>query len=354
VMSTGEMNKKLVSNAEVASLSGRVNFASLSTRTILVTGASGMVAGYLVEALNDCCWALDLPAPQIFLTARSSGKGLSAKFANFPNVRLIDWELESLPKLNVLDFVVHAASPASPTAYADFASLSDANRGFLQRLMNLVEPQRVLFVSSGEVYGRDLPNPVSESHLSSSIPDGLRGYYPRAKLEAERWLFDWAENAGASASSIRLFHSFGPGVRKDDGRSFADFLWAGASKEPVFLRSDGSQIRTFLYLEDAVAGILTLLLEGESLKFYNLGGSKAQSVLEFAQLVASVAGVPLATQRKKDFKDFEYRPSELDVIVPSTVEITKLGWRQEIDTRTGIERTLKWIQALHRGVAHEH
>jgi UDP-glucuronate decarboxylase len=152
------------------------------------------------------------------------------------------------------------------------------------------ETERVLYISSGEIYGSDAPTPVSEEFVGKIDHELPRSAYPLAKIEAEKIGQEICVKYGIDFRIVRLFHSFGPGVRENDGRSFADFLWQCArGKEPI-LFSKGHDVRSFLYSEDAVAGMLTVFLKDQSTRPINVGSEQAVTILEFAKKVSELSG----------------------------------------------------------------
>jgi nucleoside-diphosphate-sugar epimerase len=246
----------------------------------------------------------------------------------------------------VFDCLIHAASPASPTKYADSSAVFDSNVTFLKSFDEGKIPNQVLYISSGEVYGPDAPDLIDESFVGNPIPDSPRAVYPRSKIEGEAVLSSLFERRQTDAYIARLFHSFGPGLREDDGRSFSDFLWAAAKGNPVELRSAGEDIRTFLYLQDAVAALLQILTLGTPGEIYNVGSETALSVRGFAEKVALLAGVQVRVPVKYGSDHIEYTHSPNKSIVPSNKKLRDLGWREIVPLEVGIRNTLDWMTGV--------
>jgi nucleoside-diphosphate-sugar epimerase len=265
-----------------------------------------------------------------------------------PNVRIIETELVEWKVDRSFDYLIHAASPASPTKYKSPESIVQSNLGFLESLREQCLPPSVLFISSGEVYGSSPPLYVDESYNSAVIPRSARSVYPEAKISTERLLQEMKRDGLTSPLIVRLFHSFGPGLRVNDGRSFGDFLWSAAHAENLSLLSSGSSIRTFLYIEDAVAGLLTVLTKGIPGEPYNIGSDKPMAISEFADLVARIAGVevlyPATSLETRD--DYVHSPNLM--VVPSLEKAVNLGWRPMVELGKGVERTLDWIRSVSR------
>jgi nucleoside-diphosphate-sugar epimerase len=239
--------------------------------------------------------------------------------------------------------LIHAASPASPTQYDNPREIEEANQGFLKRLEVVGFPAVSLLISSGEVYGAKPPSPVPETYEAEIQASGIRAAYPDAKLAAEKLILDSGKAGKTIPKIVRLFHTFGPGLKLNDGRSFSDFIWAGARGQSLILRSSGDAVRSFLYIEDAIAGILHVLLQGAGGGVYNLGSPKQLSILEYAELVALEAGVSVTKPKNQSEVD-GYIASPIHFLVPDTRKIMKLGWSNQVSPREGIRRTLKWAK----------
>jgi nucleoside-diphosphate-sugar epimerase len=339
-----KMSASHVSLDESKSLARRVDFGKIAGKEILVTGASGMVGSFLTSALLNCCLIQGLTLPKITILARDARSSNLRQFGKLPNVKVVetplcDWRLEK-----DYEFLVHAASPASPTMYGDAKSVLDANLGFLEKLQNQVMPETTLFVSSGEVYGANMPEKVEESRELGEIFDSPRSVYPRAKIQTELLLKEMGRAGFTRPLIARLFHSYGPGVREGDGRSFADFLWSGARGNDIGMLSSGHSTRTFLYLEDAVAGLITVLTQGASGETYNVGSETPVTILDFATSVSEIANVKVVYSSWPEGQEADYVHSPNTSIIPSSKKLSGLGWSQEVSLREGIIRSLNWIR----------
>lgn len=330
---------------EAQSILTRVNLSRFAGKEILITGGSGMVASFLVSILVRSFKLLNETQPRITLLVRDSTSSNLNEFFSEPSVVIEECDLVKWNPLRTYDYLIHAASPASPTKYGKPGEIEEANIGFLRRLETVGFPKDSLLISSGEVYGPKPPNPVPESFVAQTHVTGVRAVYPAAKLAAERMLLDAGIQKITSPKIIRLFHTFGPGMKVNDGRSFADFIWASAKGSDISLRSKGQDIRSFLYLEDAAAGILTILKNGESGEIYNLGSQEKLSILEYATLVAAEANVRVIVPQ--DISDSDsYTSSPIHFLIPDTTKLGNLGWSRKVSSREGIRRTLGWAREI--------
>jgi nucleoside-diphosphate-sugar epimerase len=332
-----------ISQKESESLAQRIDFTKIADRDILITGASGMVGSFLTCALIEGCRIQNLPLPKISVLARSVQSRNLNQFTEDLGVTIIETALSSWKIDKPYDFLIHAASPASPTQYGDTRSVIEANVGFLENIATQEVPRTTLFVSSGEVYGPNSKLEIQETDSLEHIPNGSRSVYPQAKVTAENLLRRMGEDGITKPLVARLFHSFGPGLREEDGRSFGDFLWSAAQGRDIQLLSSGEAIRTFLYLEDAVAGLLAVLTEGVSGEAYNVGSELPVTILDFATLVAEIAGVKITKSEDFDVLEGGYTHSPNSSIIPSNRKLRDLGWGHVVPLPEGINRSLEWI-----------
>jgi nucleoside-diphosphate-sugar epimerase len=233
------------------------------------------------------------------------------------------------------DLVIHAASPSNFTKIKTLEELLQVNLGMTNEILSLT-PKRMVFISSGEVYGGTSfrENRITK-HLSPFID---RNWYPIAKMATENRLIENQDRLNTSIAIIRLFHTFGPGVKSDDGRSFADIVWAAAQGKDIVLYSAGTQKRTFLYLADAIDAILKVAFTDQvHNEIYNLGSTEPYTIAEFAQIAADLVGVSVTFKGNS-----EYIHSNIDAIVPQINNIYELGWHPQIELKAGLSATINW------------
>jgi nucleoside-diphosphate-sugar epimerase len=233
------------------------------------------------------------------------------------------------------DLVIHTASPSNFTKIKTLEELLQVNLGMTNEILSLT-PKRMVFISSGEVYGG---TSSSENRITRNLsPLMNRNWYPIAKIATENRLIENQDRLNTSVAIIRLFHTFGPGVKSDDGRSFADIVWAAAKGKDIVLYSAGTQKRTFLYLADAIDAILKVAFTDQvDNEIYNLGSTEPYTIAEFAQIAADLVGVSVTFERNS-----EYIHSNIDAIVPQINNIYELGWHPQIDLKAGLSATIDW------------
>ena len=223
----------LLTSTEVESFTSRLDLGVLQGKGVLITGGTGMVGSYLVESL---CKGLEVQKifPREIRVLSGSGDFSSLKhLQRFKSLVFHEKRLSESHELGGFEFLIHAASPASPTKFSSPEVLQSINVKSFSKLITR-DTERALFVSSGEVYGADAPTPVPENYSGVIDANLSRSAYALAKIEGEIRGRELCVAQGAEFRVGRLFHTFGPGVRKNDGRSFADFLWQSAKgKKPM-------------------------------------------------------------------------------------------------------------------------
>ncbi|MHB1929855.1 MAG: NAD-dependent epimerase/dehydratase family protein [Acidimicrobiales bacterium] len=235
-----------------------------------------------------------------------------------------------------LDAVLHLASPASPQDYArlPLQTLRAGSAGTEHALqVALDRGARFLLASTSEVYGDPLEHPQRETYWGNVNPVGPRSVYDEAKRYAEALTAAYRRERGADTAIVRIFNTYGPGMRPDDGRVVSRFLTAAQQGEPLTVHGDGSQTRSFCYVEDEVRGLLALLhsdLPGP----VNIGNPTECTVLQLARLVIEVTG---------SGSPIEHRPLPVDDPAQRrpdiTLATTALGWKPEVKLRDGLALT---------------
>ena len=310
-------------------------------KRILITGASGMVGLYLLESLVEVFQSYGISPEQIQILNRKEHKRVSeiASLSNF--ISVIAQDFQTIKEEFESDYVIHLASPASPLSHSDSSELDYLNRVFLQKLI----PRKggtILFASSGEVYGNEAPSPIKEEYFGMYPISELRSSYPKAKVLGEEYIYSLFQNKEISNFKIaRLFHTFGPGMRIDDGRSFADFLFAAASGKNIKMHSNRQVVRSFLYSLDAVTAFMKLLLDKSQNGSFNVGSEDKLSILDFAKKIVVESGGKTAIEFSNPVKGYLETPNQ--ILFPDTSKLRKLGWERKVPLDQAIKLTLEWI-----------
>lgn len=271
----------------------------LAGKHVLITGAAGMIGGYLLEALAALQHRSTQGPARIYALARN-GERLAERHGRLlqdgNGVRFLIQDVAGpVAGLERLDYIIHAASPASPKRYlADPVGTIQANVTGTRHLLELARTHgaRLLYLSSGTVYGNGNKDPMDEHCFGPYDPLDARACYTESKRLAETLCASYGGQHGVETVIARLSHTYGPGADLDDGRVFSDFVAHAVAGQPITLHGNGEESRAFLYLTDAVQALLLLLLKGRTGEAYNLGAESEMTMLELAALVARLAGGP--------------------------------------------------------------
>lgn len=324
-------------------------WSRLKGQKVLITGASGFLAAYMVETLlflNET-QGLDI---QVYALVRSRLR-FERRFAhalNRPDLICIEQDISDPLAFDVRpDYIIHAASQASPKYYStDPIGTLSANTLGTAALLKLAAKSKskgFLFFSSSEVYGQTSIVPTSEGDLGFVDPTSVRACYAESKRMGENMCVSWHHQDGVPATIVRPFHTYGPHMLLDDGRVYADFVANILNNQPITMKSDGTARRAFCYAADAVAGFWTVLLNGIPGQAYNIGNPAGEaSIGELAQLLVSMypkknLSVLFSTREN----DSAYLVSPIVRNCPDTTKIEKLGWRPRTSVREGFMRTIE-------------
>ncbi|MEX2625391.1 MAG: UDP-glucuronic acid decarboxylase family protein [Ilumatobacteraceae bacterium] len=304
---------------------------------VVVAGGAGFLGSHLVERLldrGDQVVVLDnLVTGDITNIEQCFGRD------GFTFHRVDVSEFVHVP--GPVDAVMHLASPASP---ADFASIpiQILKVGSLgtHRLLGLAKDKgaRFFLASTSEVYGDPQVHPQPETYWGHVNPIGPRGCYDEAKRFAEAMTMAYHRTHGVDIRIVRIFNTYGPRMRPQDGRVVTNFVVQALRGEALTVYGDGSQTRSFCYVDDEVEGFLRLL-DSDVVEPVNIGNPGEFTVLELAELVAEA--VPTA-------RGIRFEPLPVDDPTQRRPDITRasglLGWSPTVGLRDGLERTVEWFR----------
>lgn len=242
-----------------------------------------------------------------------------------------------------VDVVMHFASPASPVDFEriPIQILKVGGLGTHNALgLALAKGAKFFLASTSEVYGDPLVHPQPEEYWGNVNPIGPRGVYDEAKRYAEAMTMAYHRHHGVDVRIVRIFNTYGPRMRPDDGRAVSNFLVQALSGQPITIFGDGSQTRSFTYVDDEVRGFLALL-DSDIAQPVNIGNDNEFTIRQLAELAIEITGsssqlvhLPLPaddpTQRKPDL----------------TKARSLLGWDTEVQLREGLERTAEYFRSV--------
>ncbi len=241
-----------------------------------------------------------------------------------------------------LDAILHFASPASPIDYLQLPiqTLKVGALGTHKALgLALAKKARFLLASTSEVYGDPLVHPQKEDYWGNVNPIGPRGVYDEAKRFAEALTMAYHRAHGVETRIARIFNTYGPSMRLDDGRVVPNFIGQALRGEPLTVYGDGSQTRSFCYVDDLIEGIYRLLLSDE-VEPVNLGNPAEMRILDFAHLVNRLTG------NKAGIVYEDYRiPDDPQVRQPDISKARRvLNWEPKVDLEEGLQKTIEWFR----------
>ena len=242
-----------------------------------------------------------------------------------------------------VDAVMHLASPASPIDFERIpiqilkvGSLGTHNALGLAK----AKGAKFFLASTSEVYGDPLVHPQPESYWGNVNPIGPRGVYDEAKRFAEAMTMAYHRHHGLDVRIVRIFNSFGTSMRPDDGRAVSNFIVQALRGEDITVYGDGSQTRSFCYVDDEVRGFLALL-DSDVVGPTNIGNPDEYTILQLAEMVLEVTG---------SSSKIVFEPLPVDDPTQRQPDITRarelLVWEPEVDLRTGIERTAAYFREV--------
>ncbi|MDZ7344137.1 MAG: SDR family oxidoreductase [candidate division KSB1 bacterium] len=240
-----------------------------------------------------------------------------------------------------IDYVLHFASPASPMDYLQFPiqTLKVGAMG-THKALGLAKEKRATFLlaSTSEIYGDPLEHPQREDYWGHVNPVGPRGVYDEAKRFAEALTMAYHRTHGVDTKIARIFNTYGPRMQPRDGRAVPTFIPQALRNEPITVFGDGSQTRSFCYVDDLVEGIYRLLISDYH-EPINIGNPHEMTILEMAEMVIRVTG-----SRSK----IVYKPLPVDDPQIRQPDITRakqlLGWQPQISLEEGLKRTISWFE----------
>ena len=302
---------------------------------ILVAGGAGFVGSHLVEAL--AVGGNDVVVLDNLLT------GTPHNLAHLPSdrVTIVQGSAEKAPD-GVFDRVYHLASPASPEAYgAHQVATLMANSAGTKRLLDVAEVAgaRFLLASTSEIYGDPLVHPQPETYWGNVDPIGPRSMYDEGKRFAEALVVAYVRERGSSARIARIFNSYGPRMKLDDGRMPASFIGSALRGEPLLVHDSGSQTRSLCYVADTATGLIAAMERGRPGEAYNIGRAEEISVLEFAKLVVRQTGSAAPVRLVPG------RPQDIQRRCPDTAKADReLGWSPGVSLTDGLTATIAWCR----------
>jgi len=304
---------------------------------VVITGAAGFIGSHLTEAL------LDRGATVIGIDNLLTGD-----LANIAHLRARDFQFIRHDVTNYIDvdgpvdYVLHWASPASPIDYLELP-IPTLKVGALgtHKALGLAKAKKATFLiaSTSEVYGDPLEHPQKESYWGNVNPIGPRGVYDEAKRFAEAMTVAYRRYHGVDTKIVRIFNTYGPRMRINDGRAVPAFMSQALRNEDVTVFGDGRQTRSFCYVSDLVAGILKLM-EAPVNDPVNIGNPQELTIEQIARKIIEMTGSKSRVVYKPLPED-DPKVRQPDI----TRARTLLGWEPKVTLEEGLSKTVDYFRA---------
>lgn len=309
----------------------------MTNRTAVVTGGAGFLGSHLCDRLiNE---GIKVICIDNLLTGNINN--IAHLFGN-DNFQFIKHDVTNYIYVpNSVDYILHFASPASPIDYLKFPiqTLKVGSLG-THKVLGLAKEKkaRFLLASTSEVYGDPTIHPQSEDYWGNVNPIGPRGVYDEAKRFAEAMTMAYNRYHGVDTRIVRIFNTFGPRMRLDDGRALPAFVGQALRGEDISVFGDGSQTRSFCYVSDLVDGIYKLLMSNEIYPV-NIGNPDEITIKEFAEEVIKLTG------SKSKIAYHKLPEDDPKVRQPDISKAKKvLGWEPKVSRTNGLKMTIEYFK----------
>ena len=307
------------------------------TMNIVITGGSGFVGSYLCEKLiND---GHKIIVIDNLLTG--STENINNLIDN-ENFSFIEHDVQDHIEIeDKVDYVLHFASAASPKAYTEHPvnTLKAGSVGTINTLgLAKKHSAEYLLASTSEVYGDPLISPQTEEYWGNVNPNGERSMYDEAKRFAEAAVATYSRSYDLKTKIVRIFNTYGPRMQLNDGRVVTNFIVQALRNENITIYGDGSQTRSFSYVEDTVAGIISLMNSTEY-DVFNIGNPNEMTVGQLAEKIIEL------TDSTSEIKYLELPNDDPKQRKPDITKAkTKLNWEPKVNLEEGLTKTITWVK----------
>lgn len=309
---------------------------ALSNRRVLVTGGAGFIGSHLCDRLLDD-GAEVLCVDNFYSSTRSNIHHLMTH----PRFELLRHDI-TFPLFVEVDDIYHLACPASPVFYQrDPVQTTKTSVIGSINMLGLAKRTgaRILLASTSEVYGDPDVHPQTEDYWGNVNPIGPRSCYDEGKRCAETLFFDYRRQHDMPIKVIRIFNTYGPRMRPDDGRVVSNFIVQALDGRPLTIYGEGAQTRSFCFIDDLIDGMLRMMDTPHAVTGpINLGNPRENTVRELAEVILQMtAGTGGLKFEPMPTDDPHQRQPDISVAAET------LGWKPEVDLTEGLRRTIAWF-----------
>lgn len=306
-------------------------------KTALITGGAGFIGSHLCEFL------LGKGFKVICMDNLITGNKKNVEhLTNNKNFIFVKHNVNEHITVNEpVDYILHFASPASPVDYQKIPiqTLKTGSLGTHNTLgLALAKKAKYMLASTSEVYGDPQVNPQPESYWGNVNPVGPRGCYDEAKRFAEALVMAYHRIHKVDTRIVRIFNTYGPKMRKDDGRVVPNFINQALKNEPITIYGNGKQTRSFCYVSDLIEGIYGLMMSNMH-EPVNLGNPEEHTILDFAQIIKKL------TRSNSEVVFKELPVDDPHIRCPDISKAKKeLGWKPKVSLKDGLAKTIEWFE----------
>ena len=304
---------------------------------VLITGGAGFVGSHLVERFVSKNYNVTV----IDNLLTGSKKNLEPFLEN-ENFTFIDFDVQNHIEISQdLDYVLHLASAASPKAYTEHPinTLKAGSIGTINTLgLAKAKSSKYLLTSTSEIYGDPQISPQPETYWGNVNPNGVRSMYDEAKRFAEAAVASYNRIYNLDTRTVRLFNTYGPKMKIDDGRVVTNFISQAIKGEDITIYGNGNQTRSFCFIDDTVLGIIKAM-ESDSSEVFNIGNPNEITILHLAEKVISL------TNSKSAIKFVQLPEDDPMQRKPDITKANKkLNWFPEVKLEDGLLKTIEWVE----------
>ncbi len=329
-------------------------WAKLQGKSVLLSGATGLLGSFLTDVIMEKNkTGLDCT---VYALGRTEGKAAErfSKWWGDKHLVFIPYDINKpfeRDEIGTVDYVLHLASNTHPMQYStDPIGTITTNIIGLQNMLEFAvnhDATRFAFTSSNEIYGENRGDTelFDESYCGYIDSNTLRAGYPESKRCGEALCQAYKRQKGLDVVIPRFTRSYGPTLQKSDTKALSQFIKKGVDRENIVLKSAGNQFYSYTYMADAISGLLTILLKGESGEAYNIADEGSYITLkDLAQVIADYAGTKVIFEVPDATEAAGYSKATKALLDGS--KLKKLGWQPGYDIKSGISRTLDILKAV--------
>ena len=304
---------------------------------VLITGGAGFVGSHLIERFISKQYNVT-----VIDNLLTGSKKNVEPFIENDNFTFIDFDVQHHIEISQdLDYVLHLASAASPKAYTQHPinTLKAGSIGTINTLgLAKAKGAKYLLTSTSEVYGDPQISPQPETYWGNVNPNGVRSMYDEAKRFAEAAVASYNRIYNLDTRIVRLFNTYGPKMKINDGRVVTNFISQAISGEDITIYGNGNQTRSFCFVDDTVLGIIKAM-ESDSSEVFNIGNPNEITILQLAEKVISL------TNSKSSIKFVELPEDDPMQRKPDITKANKkLNWFPEVSLEDGLMKTIEWVK----------